>query len=451
MPIKKSNQICMNDDKNTKNKKNIELASFTCPTSPDDNKGVNVVSQFVTTDISGRQNPPDPWSSQGSYPRGCGDWENYSCFQSLYCIYGQQVSQYDWWYTNDSCESNLSQQKLCVVGPFACPVIQGTADIVRTKFADNSQAEISDSEGRLMECYYKDFYFDTAEKVDAWINFFKPFGNTGNPGVQNNLDVYNNVIMPYFCGLPADADTCETYPFDPPLNPCNPTGGTGCTGYMCPNVGPGCTGSICKNGLTGCSRFGSTKRDGDLCRAWDKAVGAKKASPVFEGFCAKNTCAQDCLCYNRKTVDFVFTAVTSSQGWGVPPESDACWYEPCKNDQYLIDVSLIGAVCSATICEQVVEVIGNTGTNVNIPQAQEEISCNISQNQTFEQELTGFLSRYWIWVVVIGCIILVLIVIIVIFAVIGHNKSKQTVSVPVDKNAATKPATNVNTPNNPTK
>lgn len=280
---------------------------------------------------------------------------------------------------NISCGLFESDQQACShTLPTLCPSISGEGS---AQWADDG-AYNSLNQGRKVKCVYQLQDFQNADDLTKFTNEF---------GFN---DSYNNVIMPNFCAQKElDNSTC-------PLFPISPTGGV-----------------QCGTGLTGCSRMTSSSSDGIACQNWANN-NVKLAQGASKEYClnTSNTCSTDCLCYNRGAVDPTYFEIIK-QGAALPTVA-ACWYQPCQLDQYLIpaDQNIDQAnVCPTTICEQVVQIVNNKNSNIDVNIAKEEISCNTNSSQGGNNTtyLSTLWSQYYIYFI-IGISLFVIIVVILI-------------------------------------
>ena len=301
----------------------------------------------------------------------------------------------DWYYASVYCCFTCPYQQRCSrPDPNICPVIGGTRGTVRWNSNDDSGN--FQQQGRQARCEYNVTDFKEAADLTAWINAF------------GENDVYNNIIMPYYCPQTAATGTC---PIFPPL----------LTG----------TGTACPAGLTGCSRLSATNQDGQLCRAW-AASNVTLGQVAGANFCSANTCANDCKCYNRENVDPLYILITESPG-APPPTTDACWYQPCQQSPpFLIPANqIIGTgTCPTTVCQQVVNIIGNQGSNINIDIARQDISCTFAPAGPTGGGNPSYIKTIWeqyrVWIIAGTAIFVVIIVLIVIIALVRRAHSNDT-------------------------
>ena len=299
----------------------------------------------------------------------------------------------DWWFANQP-----DRRSQCTLQPECSEVYAGTCPTMSggtatAQWNSNSDQSNSLGQGRQIVCTYKASDFQTAADITTWIN---TFGTTGNSEAFDN-------IMSFFCSQ--QAVNCQ--PFAPLASP----------------------SAACTGGLTGCSMFSDTGQGGAYCRNW-----ASSPSPITysteQNFCVDNICAQDCLCYNRGEVDDIYIQITSSPD-APPPTEDACWYKPCQQTQYLIPQNQIiqPGTCPSTICQQVNNVIGNQGSNINITVAQEEISCTLGTGGGGNNPL-GYIESIWdqyhVWIIVGIAIILTAVTLFIVITIILKSRSKHT-------------------------
>jgi hypothetical protein len=286
-----------------------------------------------------------------------------------------------------------------------CPQIGGP---MGGTIAWNGTANVfSQSQGRLVNCGYDVTAFKTSTDIQNWINVFCPNNVCPPPvnGIDNNAAF--NLIMENFCPQQAATGHCQAYP----ISPTSPTG-------------------ICVGGLTGCSRFSSvdspTNTDGSLCRTWAAKNGIL-ANTASSTFCGANLCANDCLCFNRGKVDELYILITMAS---TTPITDACWFKPCQEEGvYLIpdDQNISGTGhCPSTICQQVINIIDNSSSTINITVAQQSISCNITPSgggtggQTWVQSIW---DQYGTYIIIFTVIIVIIIFILIIVAVMNGDRS----------------------------
>lgn len=302
----------------------------------------------------------------------------------------------DWNYSYESCCFSCPDQLNCSKpNPGDCPTIGGNNGIV--EWNSVSDAFNPQSQGRLITCTYNVTDFQSSADINTWINTF---------GTGGDL---NSIIMPFYCSQLETENACPTFPP-------SPAGTTGCP-----------------SGLTGCSRLSATNSDGALCRQW--LAENPTLGPVAAGnFCLTNTCAADCQCYNRGEVDPIYILITESPD-APPPTEDACWYKPCQQSPpFLVPTDQIiqPGTCPSTICQQVNNVIGNQGSNVNITVAQEEISCTLSTGGGGDgggggnpSYIGSIWDQYHVWIIAGAAILLTLVVILIIIAVVRGKRSNK--------------------------
>jgi hypothetical protein len=256
--------------------------------------------------------------------------------------------------------------------------------------ADDSSQFNGQSEGRPVMCSYSDTVFDTAEKIDIWIN---NFGITGpnTPGF--------NQIMSNFCGQLAPEGSCRPF-----ANLPEPS-------------------TICKNGLTGCSMFSATGHGGDLCRNW----AANFPGGYYQtgnNFCANNLCAVDCLCYNRDIVDPVYQIIQGPSGNNIPVP-DVCWYTACKNapEVYLQPANQSSNVNSCPdVCLQIITIINSKEIDINI--ANQTINCNFAATGSTGSgsDPSSLWDSMGMYVAVFGFALLIIVVVIICIAISSYEK-----------------------------
>lgn len=297
----------------------------------------------------------------------------------------------DWAYDTVKCCIGFctSQYKCSKPDVNQCPVIGGKRGEI--SWTTNNDAYNFQPEGRQISCTYNVDDFKTADDLETWLNNF---------GYD---PIFINNIMPVYCPQQAEPGTCPTFP---------PTSGT--------------AGTPCAGGLTGCSRMSSTDKNGAYCSQWASnyvTLGQEAGST----FCGKNICASDCKCYNRSVVDPLYKDITSSPG-APPPTTDACWYKPCQDSPpFLIPSNQVinQASCPKLYCEQVVNIIGNQGSNINVDIAKANIDCNITNGGSGGSGGTGdnpsiittIWDKYYLWIIIGGSILLVIVIILIIYAV----------------------------------
>lgn len=251
-------------------------------------------------------------------------------------------------------------------------------------------------QGRYVVCQYLNTDFKTTAQVTVWRNTFL-FDNSIDPNIRaENQQVYDNIIMPYFCKQKADDADCIDFTL-------SPTGTTSCP-----------------NGLTGCSNFSSKGDAGTLCNDWLNK-NRNLAFSTTQEFCNENVCAQDCLCYNRAAVDPIYDAVVSGGGKkpgpGNTPVIDACWYLPCKNTPPYLQPfdQQVSNSCPTFICDQIINVVDDSNININI--ASQTITCSIpppSGPTGMPTPSQNIWQTYGVYIVIAGIIVLFLIIIPVI-------------------------------------
>lgn len=304
----------------------------------------------------------------------------------------------DWRTDFQNCGVSIRQPICSRTNSLICPLFSNTqhpAPIWETNGSWTNTLQM----GRNVVCRYELSSIRTTEDVQEWLNTFGPTGD------------YNQVIMPEFCSKPEeDISTCAQY---------TPTSGT----------------NSCTGGLTGCSRLTSSSAAGKLCRDW----ASKNRSLAFNAagvFCAANTCAQDCKCYNRDKVDSIY--IQLSEAGAALPTKDACWYKPCQiSSSFLIpeDQNISGpSVCPTEICQQVINVLNNQGSSINIDVARQDISCTYSPPTPSTpppiptgdpSHVNSIWSKYgWVFIVIIVIVFLIVIVIIIITSL--HKKTPRT-------------------------
>lgn len=94
----------------------------------------------------------------------------------------------------------------------------------------------------------------------------------------------------------------------------------------------------------------------------------------IERMCTRYGTLKACECYNRETDD-AFKKWEQYISGGVP---DACWYRPCKfegNDRLVTDEMIEARKsCSATFCQNLIQVVGNDSTAIEDLQA--TVNCS---------------------------------------------------------------------------
>lgn len=323
-----------------------------------------------------------------------------------YCLQGQNCTLrpdgfYDWAYERPYGCFGTAIRCSTVAGGL-CPLADGVT--AESRWETNDDMNNTQAQGRLIRCtYHTSVIASSTSNVQAFLNAFGP------------NDDYDNVIMPLFCSQRTeDVANCPTFPPIPV-----PVGGTG---FLNP----------CVDGSVGCSRMTSSAQDGVLCRQW-RSRKPELAYTAENEFClqAENLCAGDCRCYNRNNVDPIYQLITEGVGEALPTNA-ACWYNVCQEaTTYLIPENQNKGLqnCPTTICQQVVNIIGNVGSSITVDIAREEISCPInnpgltgSTGGNPPSHVGNIWEEYGGWIILGITVFLVIVVIIIIIAVVGGRK-----------------------------
>ncbi len=306
----------------------------------------------------------------------------------------------------------------CKPDPGICPQI-GAAAGVPLWAGDNPSANTPGKGGVCTPatttdilCRYPVSAFTTAADVGLFNTTFVNDPTNSTPNRAFSLDQLNTQLLPSYCFQSANPGEC-------------------------PASVAGITGPSCPTGLAGCSKVVSTGTDGNLCSPWYnnfKDIGDAAAGT----YCAANTCAIDCRCYNRLVVDDIYIQVSKAAPPGI---KDGCWYAPCKNFppifvQPTADPGTGPSVCPTTICSQINEFINNNINNFNINNLNQDISCC---NGTCGGGANGgggntmsFWAQYGSYILVgLAVLVVVIVIIIIISVVTTSNRNKPDVPVAV--------------------
>ena len=122
---------------------------------------------------------------------------------------------------------------------------------------------------------------------------------------------------------------------------------------------------------TGCSRFFSTGKDGDYCRALYNEYTPSQRDAIIADYCLRHNTA-DCKCANR-AANFNYGKLKQGN-----PFSDVCWYIPCANkSRFLVPSEFTGnPTCPLNVCQIVYDI--SQAHNVDIDHVKNEISCDFS-------------------------------------------------------------------------
>lgn len=300
---------------------------------------------------------------------------------NIYNIYNTPCSSGDWNYASSSCSK---------VDPFTCPLIGGYWGT--SAFSPGANLTATQAVGVPVTCSYDIGSIQTIDDVMTWIDYF------------GKDDTYNNEIMPYFCFLPAEPDTCRTFEYVVGDTP------------------------TCPSGLTGCSNMSSLGDTGQLCSQW--ALG-NTGSYFSSGsaYCSQYVCSNDCLCYNRGLTDPLYISLNQQTTMGVPSGAAFCWYVPCQTiPPYLLPANQtgIGQTCP-NVCQSVLNIFDNTNTNINVEEYTPIISCSESGGSTGSFTPQSFWDNYKWWIIIGLSVFLtfsLIIVIILIYYVSYKTKSK---------------------------
>lgn len=288
--------------------------------------------------------------------------------------------------------------------------------------------------------------FESVQQINDWMSLYLPSALNTSVPTQDvwdaNNNVFNNNIMPYFCGRPINED-----PNDPDDQGCSLTSISTIpqTTNVCQII-PGVdlytammgyteqTGEAAVSGLTGCSRFNANGPAGDLCRTWEAGLlcqgntGPPIVNATYDSFCGKYVCSNDCVCINAATVDPNFQQIVNSAGGSSVATDYQCWYLPCQQQSELVPTNLEvkstcpgfqSGTCPSQICESVQNIVDNLGTiNSN---TSSYISCNSTSAPTTTNNTQTFWGKYGVYILVgLGAIIILLLIIGAIF--IFHGK-----------------------------
>ena len=303
--------------------------------------------------------------------------------------------------------------------------------------------------------------FDTVESVKAYLaEFGESQTCTAPPCPQGGVsNVYNQVIMPYFCSLP---DTNTTGNIVCPLN----------------NV----TGTWVGNE---CSRMISTSEAGDMCRAWINnitnigdpiAINAAN-SVTYTGYCnnlsqksqrdpsLQGGEANECVCINRGrggstgVWDQITEAAVKADANINSLGPVGCWYTPCNAGPSQIVFrnpgpnTTIQSVYYPTSCPSVCKIITNIQGNIENSTIKNSINCKGGGGSTGGTGGTGgggggtggggtggggtggggtttttesFWSKYKWWIIgVVVAILLLIIIIVAVTATQGNDDNKK--------------------------
>lgn len=243
-------------------------------------------------------------------------------------------------------------------------------------------------------CYYPAEAFTTTQQLQAFATAYTI--NTTNP---INLAIYNEQLLPTFCLQ--QVTTCPPYPNSDGV-------------FSVPEK---------------CARVVSTNpADSTICQQW--ATNTQFEATVqaaMSGYCAQfltsaGPTQPECDCIERSFID-LYRIIGQNNNF-----LDACWWLPCKNaNQYLVPPQYINAVeagnCPSRICQQVVEIVGNTSSNINVNVASEFITCpGISNGGTSgSNNFLDFIERNWVAALVVAGVVVV-IIIVVIFLLVRKKK-----------------------------
>ena len=279
-------------------------------------------------------------------------------------------------------------------------------------------------------CQYPIKEFREVSDINKFADTFNINQNVYTPGKYgNNRDEANNKayyedIMPSFCFQLHDenlGEICRSYPPAPD----GKLRREGCSKAM----------SISPEALPG-------ESSGDLCRNWiaamEQAGGAADGvvDSAFNSFCSKNPTLPECDCISRGDIRNPENVVYRTTG-AQQLNEDACWWGPCKNPQsYLVPSSMMNPNCPDTvqICNTITTNIASTGGNIdNVPTSiidcQQDYNGNRGNGDNGDNGGEGIPS--WVWLVIVGAVLLIIfvvIIIIIIIAVSGSKSKKKSVN-----------------------
>jgi len=123
-----------------------------------------------------------------------------------------------------------------------------------------------------------------------------------------------------------------------------------------------------------------------------------------------------------------------------PPTISACWYLPCQESPpFLIPQNQIlgSGSCPSEVCQQVNNIIGNEGSQIDFNVAQESISCSLTSPTAATgggggdpSYIPTLWDQYHTAIIIGGFILIVLVVVVIIIALISSSKSKKKTKPP---------------------
>ncbi len=194
-----------------------------------------------------------------------------------------------------------------------------------------------------VRCSYDVESFTTFGDILALTNNFIA---TPRSPTNENRDILNEVIYPYFCSLES---------LDCPLDPLRP-------------------GESIQQ--TRCSRFTSTDPEGDLCRTW-AATYPIQADAIKTTYCHRpdNIDKSECACIN-KVYDTLYNTLKKDV---LAP--DSCWYTPCSNETlFLIPASETVVVACPDVCGVIIKNYGDA--DIDLTDANIYVDCTKGQEQS---------------------------------------------------------------------